>query len=140
MIEVTAIVEAGTLAGNLVSCKDVIGKTVSEISNVNTIVVSFKDENDVPITDIEKIVLDITNVVTGNITRHEITPTQRYQGGFYHYGTQGLPTNIGFIDNKMVAGRAYAANENIIEQVDEIRLISITYAGVTTERIVPTLQ
>lgn len=140
MIEVTAIVEAGTLAGNLISCKDVIGKTVSEISNVNTIVVSFKDENDVPITDIEKIIFDITNVVTGNITRHEITPTHKYSGRLYHYGENNLPTNITITDNKMVAGREYAKNENIIEQVDDIQLISITYAGVTTERIVPTLQ
>lgn len=40
----------------------------------------------------------------------------------------------------MIAGRAYAANENIIEQVDEMRIVSITYGGVTTERITPTLQ
>ena len=140
MIEVTAIIEAGTLAGNLISCKDVIGKEVSEISNVNTIVISFKDENDVPISGIEKIVFDITNVVTGEISRHEITPTQRYSGRFYHYTGNYLQTNFTLSNDRIVVGRAYAANTNIIEQVDEVRLISITYGGVISERITPVLQ
>lgn len=140
MIEVTAIIEEGTLAGNLISCKDVIGKEVSEISNVNTIVISFKDSNDVPISGIEKIVFDITNVVTGDITRHEITPTERYAGRFYHYEGTYLQTNFTLSDDKIVVGRAYAANTNIIEQVDEMRLVSITYGGVMSERIIPVLQ
>lgn len=140
MIEVTAIIEAGTLADNLISCKDVIGKTISEISNVNTIVISFKDSKDVPISGIERIVFDTTNVVTGEITRHVITPTEGYSGRFYHYDEQYINTRIEINGDKFVMGRAYATNTNVIEQVDDIQLISITYAGVTTKNIVTTLQ
>lgn len=140
MIKVAAIVEAGTLAGNLISCKNVIGKTIDEISNVNTIVISFKDENDVPIVDIEKITFDITNAVTGEITRHEITPTENYPGRFYHYDNTYLPSTVKLEENKIVVGRVYPSNTNVIEQVDDIKLISMTYGDITSDRIIPILQ
>lgn len=93
-----------------------------------------------PISGIEKIVFDITNVVTGAITRHEITPTQRYAGRFYHYDNTYLQTNFDLSEDKIVVGRAYAPNTNVIEQVDDMELVSITYGGYTNDRITPVLQ
>lgn len=93
-----------------------------------------------PISGIERIVFDTTNVVTGEITRHAITPTDGYSGRFYHYDDQYINTRIEINGDKFVMGRAYATNTNVIEQVDDIKLVSITYGGITNDRITPILQ
>ncbi len=140
MIQVTALVEAGTLAGDLISCKNVIGKIVNEISNVNTIVVSFKDENDVPIENIELIKFNVINAITGEISEHQVTPDGYDSIRFYHFGTSNLQTTFRLTDNKLVAGRAYAPNENVIESVDDIKITSITYNGTTATRVNPVIE
>lgn len=140
MIQVTALVEAGTLAGDLISCKNVIGKTVNEISNENTIVVSFKDENNVPIDNLELIKFNVVNAITGEITQHQITTGAYESIYFFHYGTSNLHQTFRITDNKLVAGRAYASNENVIEAVGDIRITSITYNGTTAERVNPVIQ
>lgn len=140
MIQVTAIVEAGTLAGDLISCKDVIGKTVDEISNVNTIVVSFKGSYDVPIENIEKINFDTINAITGDRTSHEVIPNEVTNVRIYHYGNTTIQAAFHIDNGKLVTGRAYASNQNIIEAVDDIKITAITFGGTTSRNIIPILQ
>lgn len=110
-----------------------IGQTINDISNRDTIVISFKDNEGVPIEAIESLTFELITAETEAVTVHTITPSDATNVRFYHYEThQGIPANFRIQDGKVVNGRSYATNENVIKQVDSIKLKSITYNGTTS--------
>lgn len=110
-----------------------IGQTINDISNRDTIVISFKDNEGVPIETIESLTFELITAETEAVTEHTITPSVSENVRFYHYGTnQNIPAFFRIQDGKLINGRSYATNDNVIDRVDSIKLKSITYNGITS--------